>query len=129
MTAGRPARSGWPSRGSTRPASSSSTGEPTPPALAAFHWTKVHGHDGGRAPPVGEVYVVGVDPAYQGRAWAGRVTLLGLDHLRTWACPRRCSTSTATTRRPCATYTRLGFSGTAVDVMYSRCRSPTGCQR
>ncbi len=49
--------------------------EDTPP-IAAFHWTKVH--EDGR----GEVYVVGVHPAYRGRGLGRTVTLLGLHHLR-----------------------------------------------
>ena len=72
-----------------------------PPALAAFHWTKVHGHEGGVHPPVGEVYVVGVDPAYQGsRPGPGGDPRWGCTTCRTGAWPRRCSTSTATTRPP-----------------------------
>ena len=49
-----------------------------------FHWTKWHSHDSDEVPahePVGEVYVLGVDPAEQGTGM-GRVLLLaGLRHL------------------------------------------------
>ena len=47
-------------------------------SVVAFHWTKVE--PGSR--PIGEVYVVGVDPAHQGRGLGGPVTRLGLAHLR-----------------------------------------------
>lgn len=43
--------------------------------LLAFHWTKRHSET------EGEVYVVGVDPAAQGRGLGKLVTLLGLQHL------------------------------------------------
>ncbi|WP_298515719.1 mycothiol synthase [uncultured Nocardioides sp.] len=44
--------------------------------LSAFHWTKQH--DAG----LGEVYVVAVDPAAQGRGLGRVVTLAGLHHLQ-----------------------------------------------
>lgn len=43
--------------------------------LLAFHWTKMH------SAAAGEVYVVGVDPAAQGRGLGRLVTLAGLTHL------------------------------------------------
>jgi mycothiol synthase len=47
--------------------------------LLGFHWTKVHAETG---EPVGEVYVLGVDPAAQ-RLHLGRALLIaGLRHLR-----------------------------------------------
>jgi mycothiol synthase len=43
--------------------------------LLGFHWTKVHG------PDLGEVYVVGVDPAAQGRGLGKLLTTVGLEYL------------------------------------------------
>ena len=43
--------------------------------LLGFHWTKRHSED------VGEVYVVGIDPAAQGRGLGKVLTLAGLRHL------------------------------------------------
>ena len=54
-----------PSRGSTRPASSS-PGAATRGRLLGSHWTKVHPAGDAGAEPVGEVYVLGVDPDAQG---------------------------------------------------------------
>ena len=50
-----------------------------PQRLLGFHWTKIH-HD--EDPPAGEVYVVGIDPAAQGRGLGRLLTLIGLRHLR-----------------------------------------------
>ena len=43
--------------------------------LLGFHWTKMHSGD------LGEVYIVGVDPAAQGRGLGATLTLVGLHHL------------------------------------------------
>ena len=59
--------------GSTPPASSSPTKDDK---IVGFHWTKVHPGD------IGEVYVVGVDPAAQGGGLGRALTLAGLHHLR-----------------------------------------------
>lgn len=83
--------------------------------LAAFHWTKVEPED----PSTGEVYVVGVDPDYQGRGLGKAVTLLGLHHLSARAV--RTATLYVDGDNPAAiaTYHRLGFERSAVDVMYA----------
>lgn len=47
--------------------------------LLGFHWTKKVGD-------VGEVYVIGVDPAAQGRGLGGRLLQAGLDHLVESGC-------------------------------------------
>jgi mycothiol synthase len=46
--------------------------------LAAFCWTKRHDEE---RPPAGEIYVIGVDPDFQGRGLGGPMTLAGLDWL------------------------------------------------
>ncbi|MDQ4091752.1 MAG: mycothiol synthase, partial [Actinomycetota bacterium] len=46
--------------------------------LAAFCWTKVHTH---HDPPLGEVYVVAVDPGFRGLGLGRAMVLAGLEHL------------------------------------------------
>jgi mycothiol synthase len=95
------------------------------PRLVGFHWTKVHG---GRRrgegqhghPPVGEVYVVGVDPSEQGRGLGAALTLLGLRSLRDRGLDEALlyvdDSNTAAVR----TYAGLGFTTSLTDVCYSR---------
>lgn len=89
-------------------------------ALLGFHWTKVHPDKGG----LGEVYVVGVDPAAQGAGLGGVLTAVGVAYLsrRLAAEPSPTvllyveSDNTAAVR----TYRRLGFSEYSVDTAYAR---------
>ena len=54
-------------------------------ALLGFHWTKVHPDK----PGLGEVYVVGVDPAAQGGGLGGLLTAVGIAYLARAAGRRR----------------------------------------
>ena len=85
--------------------------------LLGFHWTKVHSED------LGEVYVVGVDPAAQGRGLGATLTLAGLHHLA-----ERLSESEQPTvmlyveadnSAAVKTYQRLGFDVFSVDAAYA----------
>lgn len=46
--------------------------------LAAFCWTKVHDRE---VPPLGEIYVIAVDPAFHGRGLGRAMTVAGLRSL------------------------------------------------
>jgi mycothiol synthase len=110
----------------------------SPGEVAAFHWTKVdpeqrqsldavgtagRSHDGqGRDAShlVGEVYVVGVHPAYQGRGLGRPVTALGLAHLAGLGLPEVVLYVDGDNHAAIRTYTGLGFRSIMVDVMYSR---------
>jgi mycothiol synthase len=82
-----------------------------------FHWTKVHGGDGQR-PPVGEVYVVGVDPDAQGGGLGRALTLAGLHHLRERGLGEVLLYVEADNLAARRVYERLGFDHVATDVQY-----------
>jgi mycothiol synthase len=90
--------------------------------LLGFHWTKVHPADpsqfGGE--PVGEVYVVGVDPAAQGGGLGKALTLAGLRYLRDNGLRQVVLYVEGDNAPAIAVYSRLGFARHAVDVQYAR---------
>jgi mycothiol synthase len=90
--------------------------------LAGFHWTKVHADaaDGAGAGRVGEVYVVGVAPGYQGRGLAKPLTLAGLQHLRGQGLARVILYVDGDNEAAIRTYSGLGFTRSALDVQYAR---------
>jgi mycothiol synthase len=93
--------------------------------LVGFHWTKVHGHatrghEAHGHEPIGEVYVVGVDPAEQGTGLGRALTLTGLRHLRHLGLPEAMLYVDADNAGAIRLYTHLGFTRWETDVMFSR---------
>lgn len=90
--------------------------------VVGFHWTKVHPADPGRfrGEPVGEVYVVGVDPAAQGGGLGKALTLAGLNFLRRTGLKQVILYVEGDNSPALAVYERLGFTRFAVDVQYGR---------
>jgi mycothiol synthase len=82
--------------------------------LLAFHWTKVHDAEHG------EVYVVAVDPAAQGRGLGRAVTAAGLAHLASRGVRRILLYVESDNRAAVATYANLGFEHTSTHVQYAR---------
>jgi mycothiol synthase len=88
--------------------------------MAGFHWTKVHGGDPAAHghEPIGEVYVVGVDPHAQGGGLGRALTLAGLHRLRAQGLGHAMLYVEADNAPALAVYRRLGFGSWHVDVMY-----------
>jgi mycothiol synthase len=82
--------------------------------LLAFHWTKQH------SPDLGEVYVVAVDPAAQGRGLGKAVTAAGLAHLASRGVRRIILYVESDNTPAVATYSKLGFRHTSTHVQYAR---------
>jgi len=88
-------------------------------ALRGFHWTKVHSDQTG----LGEVYVVGVDPAAQGSGLGGLLTAVGVAHLARrlggTAEPTVMLYVESDNTAALKTYQRLGFTQFSVDTAYA----------
>ncbi len=94
-----------------------------PQHLLGFHWTKVHAAGTGEADasaPVGEVYVLGVDPAAQGRRLGPALTLAGLAHLRDRGLGAVVLYVEADNAAAVRLYRDLGFERFSADVSYRR---------
>lgn len=97
--------------------------------MAGFHWTKVHGgqthaHGADLTPhthdPIGEVYVLAVDPAWQGTGLGRALTVAGLALLRSRGLDEAMLYVDADNERAIRTYTALGFTHWDSDVLYRR---------
>jgi mycothiol synthase len=91
--------------------------------LVGFHWTKVHGsltpsahdHD-----PIGEVYVLGVDPDAQGHGLGAALTLAGLRYLRGKGLDQVMLYVDEANPDAIGLYRKLGFARWSTDVCFRR---------
>jgi mycothiol synthase len=84
--------------------------------LLGFHWTKVHAG----AEPVGEVYVLGVDPSARGMHLGAALTLAGLRHLQAKGATRVMLYVEGDNHAAIRLYDRIGFTLWDSDVSYER---------
>jgi mycothiol synthase len=85
--------------------------------LVAFCWTKVHGAED---PPLGEIFVIGVDPDAGGAGIGRAIVLAGLDHLAGRGLRDAMLYVESTNTRARAVYDRLGFTPVGVDRWWGR---------
>jgi len=105
--------------------------------MVGFHWTKVHGglvvheHSGEGAhvrpgthghEPLGEIYVLGVDPSEAGRGLGRALSVIGLRHLRAAGLPAAMLYVEADNAPAVRLYTGLGFTHWDTDVMFRSAR-------
>ncbi|HUW77435.1 MAG TPA: mycothiol synthase [Candidatus Nanopelagicaceae bacterium] len=96
----------------------------------AFCWTKVHGeeasgHSHGHKPhhkhghdPIGEIYVIGVDPNFQGQGLGRLLTLAGMNHLKDIGLRTVMLYVEGDNMPALKLYEELGFTRWGRDVMY-----------
>jgi len=94
----------------------------------AFCWTKVHGEGGpthghhqGEThghDPIGEIYVVGVDPEFQGKGLGRLLTLVGMDYLQRIGLRTVMLYVEGDNTRALQLYGNLGYVRWGKDVMY-----------
>jgi mycothiol synthase len=92
--------------------------------LAGFHWTKIHGggHEnahGHAHEPIGEVYVVGVDPDERGTGLGRALTVIGLRYLRSRGLAQVMLYVDEMNAAAIRLYESLGFTHWDTDVMFS----------
>lgn len=97
--------------------------------IAGFCWTKIHGghthrhndhdeehdHD-----PIGEIYIMGVEPKFQGRGIGKAITIAGLKYLRYEGIFSAMLYVDADNKKAIELYQSLGFKEWGRDVLY-RC--------
>lgn len=80
--------------------------------LVGFCWTKVHRDE---RPPLGEIYVIGVDPDHQGHGLGRELVLAGFDWLSRHGLHHGILYVEATNAGAIALYEKLGLARNAVD--------------
>lgn len=83
--------------------------------LAAFCWTKLH-HD--QDPVLGEIYVIGVDPDFQGLGLGRQLTLAGLESIASRGVEQGMLYVDESNASAVSMYERLGFTVHHIDVAY-----------
>ena len=82
--------------------------------VVGFHWTKVHAGER----PIGEVYVLGVDPSAQGIGLGGVLTDIGLHHLKGLGLDAVLLYVDESNQKAVKLYEKTGFTRWSTDVQY-----------
>ncbi len=90
--------------------------------LAGFCWTKVHQQT---RSPLGEIYVLGVDPDFQGLGLGRQLAVAGLHHLSAKGLDTAMLYVDASNHRAIALYRSLGFTVHHEDRAYVTDVPPT----
>ncbi len=85
--------------------------------LAGFCWTKIHAD---HEPPLGEIYVIAVDPEFHGRGLGVPMTMAGLDWLGRHGLRHGMLYVESDNDAANATYRRIGFVHHRTDRAYRR---------
>jgi mycothiol synthase len=85
--------------------------------MTGFHWTKIPADEG---EDIGEVYVVGVDPAEQGTGLGRALTLAGLHHMRERGLDQAMLYVDEDNVPAIRLYEDLGFTRWSTDAMYQQ---------
>jgi mycothiol synthase len=88
--------------------------------LLGSHWTKVHPAGDGADEPIGEIYVLGIDPDAQGMSLGRALTDLGLAHLRARGLGQVLLYVEEANAAAVRLYESRGFRRFAVDVAWRR---------
>jgi mycothiol synthase len=109
---------------------------PAAGGMLGFHWTKIHGGIGSDPPdpsrpghqhePIGEVYVLGVDPAAHGLGLGAALTAAGLAHLRRRGLDQVMLYVDESNTAAVRFYRRLGFVRWTTDASFQRDPSTSG---
>jgi mycothiol synthase len=91
--------------------------DPDGDGLIGFCWTKIHRH---RTPVLGEIYVIGVDPAHHGGGLGRALTVAGLTSMVERGVHTGMLYTDASNEAAVALYSRLGFTVDHVDRSYRR---------
>lgn len=86
--------------------------------LVGCHWTKVHGASTHGHEPIGEVYVLAVDPDRHGSGLGRALTVAGLRHLRDRGLSQAMLYVDADNHAAVGLYESLGFARWDTDVEY-----------
>jgi mycothiol synthase len=91
--------------------------DPDGHGLIGSCWTKVHRD---RAPILGEIYVIAVDPRHHGEGWGRSLTVAGLESLAQRGVTNGMLYTDATNEAAVSLYRSLGFTVDHVDRSYRR---------